>query len=245
VPAFYCNWVSEFLSDSTELIVGRLTSVTNQGLAELSAIQLDAWRRQIAVLKAAVVDPAEAQWGILLEYPIPRRGKRIDCILLAGDIILVLEFKCGGKAFERNAITQVEDYCLDLRDFHKASESRAIVPVVVATEAPSVGIPQETSTDRVQPIWLANAADLSEKLLAAYHRYATPQAIAIEIDSWDRSEYYPTPTIIESARALYAGQNVREISRCQAGATNLTATSDAVITAIENARTRRESSSVS
>jgi DUF2075 family protein/broad-specificity NMP kinase len=46
----------------------------------------------------------------------------------------------------------------------------------------------------------------------------------------------PTPTIIEAARVLYEGQNVREISRCHAGAENLTRTSAAIMRAIQLAR---------
>ena len=53
---------------------------------------------------------------------------------------------------------------------------------------------------------------------------------------WDKSDYSPTPTIIEAAQSLYAGNNVREISRCHAGIDHLTKTTDAVLRLIEQAR---------
>ena len=53
---------------------------------------------------------------------------------------------------------------------------------------------------------------------------------------WDHSDYAPTPTIIEAAQVLYAGQNVKEITRCHSGIENLTRTTDAVIAAIDGAR---------
>jgi hypothetical protein len=43
----------------------------------------------------------------------------------------------------------------------------------------------------------------------------------IEIPHWEASRYKPTPTIIETTLALYRGHSVTEISRADAGATNL------------------------
>jgi hypothetical protein len=74
-------------------------------------------------------------------------------------------------------------------------------------------------------------------LIECIARY-TPQAgEPIDPSRWDESDYVPTPTIIEAARSLYAGQNVREIARCHAGVENLSLTTDTVIRAVEEART--------
>ncbi|MEG1726138.1 MAG: DUF2075 domain-containing protein, partial [Anaerovoracaceae bacterium] len=43
---------------------------------------------------------------------------------------------------------------------------------------------------------------------------------------WEDSEYLPTPTIIEAAQALYRGHNVHDITRSDAGAENLTITTE-------------------
>ena len=51
---------------------------------------------------------------------------------------------------------------------------------------------------------------------------------AIDPTQWERGRYQPTPTIIEAAMALYNGHAVNEISRSDASAINLSATSDTI-----------------
>jgi len=50
------------------------------------------------------------------------------------------------------------------------------------------------------------------------------------------SRYCPTPTIVEAARALYAGHSVADISRSDAGAINLHQTSERLANIIEDAK---------
>jgi hypothetical protein len=236
MPAFYEATVKEFLAHEDDLVVGRQTSVTRGALTELSAEQLDAWREQLPILRTALATEAARDWYLLLEYPIPRRGKRIDAVILAHDVILVLEFKCGAREYDKQARTQVEDYCLDLRDFHAESCHRILIPFLVATNAknepPTVG----DVLDWVAPVWLANACSLCSLLEKAVIQSSVSTAAPINPQRWSRAEYAPTPTIIEAARVLYEGQNVREISRCHAGAENLTRTSAAVMRAIQSVR---------
>ena len=52
--------------------------------------------------------------------------------------------------------------------------------------------------------------------------------------------YSPTPTIIEAAMALYNGHNVEEISRTDAGATNLSDTSNALTEIISKAKENKQ-----
>lgn len=191
---------------------------------------------QLPILRAALTSDFARDCYLLLEYPIPRRGKRIDAVILVHDIILVLEFKCGARTYDREARTQVEDYCLDLRDFHAESRRRVLVPFLVATNAENESAPVGEVIDWVAPVWLANASSLPCLLEKAIVRYGNLTAAPIVPECWNRAEYAPTPTIIEAARVLYEGQNVREISRCHAGAENLTRTSAAVMRAIQAAR---------
>ncbi len=53
---------------------------------------------------------------------------------------------------------------------------------------------------------------------------------------WLAGRYRPTPTIVEAAQALYRGHAVDEISRSEAGAVNLSRTTDYVAQAIESAK---------
>jgi hypothetical protein len=236
VPALYDTSVSDFLRDPEDLIIGRLARITEQGIAEISAEQIEAWREQVPILRDALKRACAGAWHLFLEFPIPRRGKRIDAVILTNSLVLVLEFKCGAKQYLSAAIQQVEDYCLDLRDFHSGSRCRTIVPVLVATEAKIISLPAEPSFDFVAPVWRSNGAALGEVLEQATTAYEVDGSRTIVPESWNHAEYLPTPTIIEAAQLLYAGQNVREVSRCHAGAENLTRTSDAVAEATRIAR---------
>ncbi len=236
MPAFYQAPVAQFLKHEEDFIIGRQSTVTRQALTELTAEQLEAWRQQIAILRSTLGPHSATNWHLLLEYPIPRRGKRIDAVLLAEDLILVVEFKCGARKFDRGARIQVEDYCLDLRDFHRETRRRTLVPILVATNAEEQLPPSGGVFDSVAPIWLANANSLARVVEQVVTSYESPNRDRIDPSRWDDAEYAPTPTIVEAARVLYDGQNVREISRCHAGAENLTKTSAAVILAIQRAR---------
>jgi len=62
-----------------------------------------------------------------------------------------------------------------------------------------------------------------------------------EIDPrvWATGRYCPTPTILEAAMALYRGHSVEEISRSEAGAINLSRTTDAITDIIERSREKQ------
>ncbi len=234
MPGIYHAPVSEFLGEHEDSIVGRLSTVAGRAGTELTAEQLEAWRQQIAILRLAFEPSALLNGHLILEYPIPRRGKRIDAVVLAGDLVIVIEFKCGARSYDSGAQLQVEDYCLDLRDFHEGSNRRVLIPVLVATGAGDRSAPNGEVTDYVAPIWFANARSLGLILNQIIAMYCSA-GDAIDPKDWTNAQYAPTPTIVEAARALYEGQSVREISRCHAGAENLTRTSVAVIRAIEEA----------
>lgn len=71
---------------------------------------------------------------IIFEYDIPRLGKRIDVVLLLRGIIFCLEFKVGQKDALQSDIEQVMDYALDLKNFHRFSHDRIIVPILIPTK---------------------------------------------------------------------------------------------------------------
>src|SRR5579872_6516533 len=218
MPAFYRAAVPEFLGHEVDLVIGRLSTVTRLGLSELTAEQLEAWRSQLTILRSALVRFSDEKSQLLLEYPIPRRGKRIDAVIIVGNLILVIEFKCGARKYDRQAQIQVEDYCLDLRDFHSGSRGRLLIPILIATRAEDHPPPPGEIVDSVAPIWFANAGTVATVLADAIARYHTQNCELIDAEQWDTAQYVPTPTIVEAARVLYEGQNVREISRCHAGA---------------------------
>src|SRR5690349_6580432 len=122
-PFYYSNSISGFISNSVEEIVGAL-SLNNQFALDLT--QLEAWRKQIEYLKSAL---AGHDGRVYFEYSIPRMGRRIDNVVLMGDVIFVLEFKVGEQEFLPYQLEQVWDYALDLKNFHETSQSSVVAPV--------------------------------------------------------------------------------------------------------------------
>ena len=244
MAAFYRATLADFLAHSPDEILGSLLRSYQHN--ELQKRQTKAWEIEIEVLKSACGElirhtPATAKWSLLLEYPIPRRHKRLDAVLLAADVIFCLEFKTADKAHSLQPRRQAEDYALDLRDFHEASRDRRLVPVVVVPKAAPARSPSDQiSTDAVRDVRQANASDLAPILLGAFDAEHRADSMPIDPTAWDNSPYRPVPTIIEAAEVLFAGHNVSEIAHSHAGVTNLTTTSDRLVDIIQQAQRRSE-----
>ena len=178
----------------------------------------------------ATEKPESADWTLLLEYTIPRRQKRLDAVLLAHELIIAVEFKTGDRTFTLGGQRQVEDYALDLRDFHAASHGRQIVPILVSLRAPDPSHPYDASgNDLVKGVALANGQTLGQVVLNAYDLLHSDVSQPIEGATWEEAPYRPVPTIIEATRAIFAGHDVRQIAQSEAGATNLTQTSERLL----------------
>jgi hypothetical protein len=224
--------VVEFLQDTSQRILGHLV----QGqTGDVTGAQRQAWLQQIEILKAAI--PVGLDGTVCFEVVIPRIGKRADNVLLIGDQVVVIEFKVGSSTYDLAAQRQVVDYALDLRNFHQGSVDSVITPVLVATHAPAVVDAHGSPYDGVYPVVLANRDSLAQVFnqvtsRADLHRVAH--------DAWLQAGYRPTPTIVEASQALYRGHGVTEITHSEAGADNLGATTVAIATAIDQARTSNQ-----
>jgi hypothetical protein len=244
MAAFYRAKLSEFLAHDPTQIIGALSSAYHHN--ELQKRQIKAWEKEIAVLKVSCAEivsktPDAERWSLLLEYPIPRRHKRLDAVLLAWDVILCLEFKTEDKTHSLQPQRQVEDYALDLRDFHEASRDRRIVPVVVVPKAsPAADSANGNPADAVRSVRLTNAHDLARVLVSVFQSEHRSECASIDAAAWDTAAYRPVPTIIEAAETLYAGHNVLEIAHSHAGAINLTDTSNRLVEVIQQAQRQHE-----
>ncbi len=242
--AFYANSVGDFVNDNNERIIGALT--TQAGLAGFHQhlhTQTRSWTEEINILKLALTDAiyqnAEAKkFAILLEYPIARREKRIDVVLLVNDVIIVIEFKVGQVDYLNLDKEQLIDYCLDLRDFHFESRNRNIIPILLATNASNSVNDSLKFDNSIANIQVANADNFAIILQDVISICQNDNVI--DYTQWNNSDYYPTPTIIEAAQTLYSGKSVVEISRSHARIKNLTRTSNAVIDAINQAKQNNE-----
>nr|WP_321510264.1 DUF2075 domain-containing protein [uncultured Hyphomonas sp.] len=231
-PAYYQAPIDRFLNQSVDEILGQLTAA--HGFA-LELMQRDAWKVQIELLQEELRELDHGE--IFFEFAIPRMGKRADVVLLLDGTIFVLEFKVGASSFDRSAIDQVHDYALDLKNFHKGSHGLPIVPILIATRAPSVVSEKANwADDRVAAPILSNGRELIPLLRGLAPRSAG----AVDPEAWIRSGYLPTPTIIEAAQALYQNHSVEEIARSDAGAQNLTATAECIRQIVADARANQK-----
>lgn len=238
MASYFASTVRSFLQSNTDAIVGVLAQANAlAGFSTLEADQIDAWRDEVVVLRRALEEvcsklPSAESWGVLLEYPIPRRSKRIDCVILARDLVMVLEFKRTVSDQAADAISQLEDYILDLADFHQPSHGRAIVPIMVAVENAS-GLRDAFDGSNIS--W-ADRHALSAALLRAFAGNTNPSSSELDLDTWNNGLYQPVPSILEAAIALYSGMSVREITHSHAGLHNLTQTAETVMRIVNDAR---------
>ena len=93
----------------------------------------EAWIGEIEILQRVLLPWDGSDGRIVFEYDIPRLGKRIDVVLLLNGIVFCLEFKVGESKILECDVDQVLDYALDLKNFHKYSQDKLIVPVLIAT----------------------------------------------------------------------------------------------------------------
>jgi Schlafen group 3, DNA/RNA helicase domain len=229
--AYYENSIGSFLAEDQGSVLGALTNA--HGFS-LDILQKNAWIEQIANLKEQLVGLPQGR--IYFEFAIPRMGKRVDVVLLIQGIVFVLEYKTGAGDYDRHAIDQVVDYALDLKNFHEGSHSRAIVPILVATNARPQSNELCWDDDRVAKPLFSNGDDLGDliaNVLSALGQGAVPAPGFSEgeqepFKQWSETGYKPTPTIVEAAQALYQEHAVDEISRSDAGAKNLTHTADCI-----------------
>ena len=206
--------------------------VTNH---QLLLQQRTSWNNQISYLKENLPH-LPSKCTLILEYSIPRRSKRIDIILLVCDLIFIIEYKDKETKYSSDAIAQVEDYSLDIRDFHKNSSSKKIIPIVWSSDAKEKHNNLFENNDYVKPTLFANRTNLHLVINEAFKYFTNSNDCEIDPVKWNNSEYLPTPTIIEAAQHLFSGQNIREISRSHAGSENLTVTTNAITEAIKHAK---------
>ncbi|MCQ6961357.1 DUF2075 domain-containing protein [Mucilaginibacter aquariorum] len=243
--AFYSNTIVEFLREDTLKISGSLSHEAGlAGFYDQKHTQTLSWNEEITLLKSSLqqlclTENNSGNWGILLEYPIARRQKRIDVVIVANNVVIVIEFKIGKADYLNGDKEQVLDYCLDLRDFHFESRDKIIVPFLLATDGKSIENDFFNIDDLVKELVIVNALNLTENIIHAINKWNDIATLS-DYKKWNNSDYFPTPTIVEAAQALYSGKSVIEISQSHARKKNLTKTSKAVVDAIKSARLKNE-----
>ncbi len=226
--AYYSSDIYEFLNTENAAILGVIHS--NDASAKTTIQQSNAWEEEVIILKEVLKGFEEGR--IIFEYTIPRMGKRVDNVLLYKNIVFLLEFKCGQTEYLRADSDQVWDYALDLKNFHRLSHDKIIIPILVATRAKNADTNIEIYEGVAAP-FRANRENLGYIIQKITEHFTEPRFSYTE---WENSDYLPTPTIIEAAQALYRGHNVQDITRNDAGAENLTVTTDEINRIIEHSK---------
>lgn len=231
--SYYEDSINKFLNRDIDNILGIISS--NNSSAETKIQQKNTWIQEINILKRELKG---LDGRVIFEYTIPRMGKRVDNIILHKNIIFVLEFKCGSEKYYSMDYDQVYDYALDLKNFHKESFDKFIVPILIATDALSKDNKFIVKENVMEPLE-CNSYGIRKLILQVSNRYNMPN---FSYDTWINSEYLPTPTIVEAAQALYTGHNVEDITRNEAGAKNISITTDSINNIIEYSKTKNKKS---
>lgn len=227
LQAAFAGSIDEFRSMPESQLLGALAAASD---FDVATEQRDAWLGTIRTLKSALED---LSGYVALEFVVPRIGSRADVVVIVGTTIFVIEFKVGQSAAIQSDRIQVWDYALDLKYFHSGSHGRRIVPILVPTEYVASGTSHVMwDVDEVSRP-LVSSPDSLRRILSEIG--GAEQSRPIDGPSWLRAPYQPTPTIVEAARRLYSRHSVAEITRSDAGASNLSRTAKSVERVIDQA----------
>ena len=223
MPAFHRATLADFIHSSDSELLGLLTKAyARDGFTDQKTQQSLAWANDLVELRTALgllyeQRPEAGGWTVLLEFNVPRKMRRIDVVLLAGSLIVLLEQKTHAPTQED--CLQAEEYALLLHYFHEPSNRRQIVPLVVSysetrhdkvsqTELPFF----ETAAYWIEPVEKVSWAGLAHHLLSLPREGGE----AIDALAWEHGAYRPVPTIIEAARSLQSGLRIAEIAHSKA-----------------------------
>lgn len=234
--------VPEFLKRTPAEIAGTLAAAQMSRRLSGEPAQLYAWEEEVTVLQRVLAKPKWQDATVALEYEMLRLEKRIDAILVTNRAIIVLEFKIGTGPITKSSLEQVEDYALDLWDFHSGSRLHPIIPVLIQSETvkiTSIQFGQPYFGPGVAPIVQTNAALLAEVLDNLNESLPVPQHPLNGAD-WVKAAYRPVPTIVEAAARLFANNSVADLSEARADTDNLSTTTAAILRSLSIARENQE-----
>ncbi|MBR0406271.1 MAG: DUF2075 domain-containing protein [Eggerthellaceae bacterium] len=234
----YVNDIASFLNADRELIFG---AICDNYHGDALTTSREAWMKEIAIMQKTLQPWRESEGRIVFEYDIPRLGKRIDVVLLLQGIVFCLEFKVGQSTILEKDIDQVLDYALDLKNFHKFSEDKLIIPILVETKysSASTRIQPSIYDDRVANPLITGERGIQNLIKGVIAQY--PSEVPIN-ENWIISPYAPTPTIIEAARTLYENHSVEDIVRHEADDVSTDATIAYVLNIIRKSKENGEKS---
>ncbi len=237
----HCLYSSSFTEFNTEKGSSILGILCEKYHGEALTTTREAWREEISIMKQVLSSFGTEEGEIIFEYDIPRLGKRIDVVLLYKGIVFCLEFKVGEARILEADVDQVLDYALDLKNFHKYSQDRIIVPILIATkyESSSSSVQMSVYDDKVVNPLISGELEISGIVTEVLRRF--PNETPVNPD-WIISPYAPTPTIIEAARTLYENHSVENITRHEADKVSTDKTIKKILEVIQDSKLQQKKS---
>ena len=234
----YDNSIKDFLNDSEFSVLGTLCDRYH---GEALTTTREAWKSEISIMQKALSQYKNNSGQIIFEYDIPRLGKRIDVVLLLKGIIFCIEFKVGESSILEADIDQVLDYALDLKNFHKFSQDKVIVPILVATnyKRSSTEIRMSVYDDGIVNPLVTGESNITSLIRIILNAF--PHELPID-KNWTISPYAPTPTIIEAARSLYENHSVENITRHEADDVSTDRTINCILEIIRSSKIHEKKS---
>ncbi len=163
----------------------------------------DSVRELHAELGAAVLRrPDAAEWGVILEYELPRqRGRRPDILLLCPGFVLVVEAKswAAPQPADRD---QVLGYVRDLSHYHSVGQTAHLEPVLLMLGARGWAA-------RQGGLDVVGAGGLAELLCAI-----PPDAEPVRTETWMAGDYEPLPSLV-AARLVFEHEPLPHIRAAQ------------------------------
>ena len=166
-------------------------------LQDHNSSQIRAWDSSIPIVQRegqyalSEEEPTKA-FTVILEYELPRQGRRPDVIILENGIVAVIEFKGKGSAIESD-IDQVAAYARDLKNYHSECHELKVIPILVLTRS-------KAERSEINGVTILSPMILGKELVELCRKRIGPQ---IYPDIWTKGEYAPLPSLIQAAYLLY------------------------------------------
>ena len=230
--------IDEFYSLKKSDVIDKLVYIHSRNHTSLASNQDIVWDKEYDDL----YDILKGRKGrIIFEYSIPSLPKVIDVVILMEGKIFVVEYKNNASNHNPQDIQQVNGYALRLKYFHSRSNDNWIIPILVATHAPSKELSYDISEDDMvyKPI-LCNSANIGtaiDNILGTVNYTGNN----IWEDEWENGIFKASPTIIDAARNVWRQNNVRGFTMGESDeATRLRAEEYIINNVVEETRKRPE-----
>jgi hypothetical protein len=219
---YFQSSVKDFLTKSADTIQSSLhNAYAADGFNSQYTAATKAWALTLEHLsdqlsRLVETQPDAKDWGLVLEYPLYRLRIRLDLVILSPKAIYVIELKTESTEYLAVDKKQVEEYALDLRDFHDGSHLHPLFPILWCPEKDDKADPYVFEImDSVSSVICVGRENLIPAIISA-EKKCPKNSDFLNFKDWLSASYRPVPSIITAATAIFSNHGVREISNFDA-----------------------------